>query len=1212
MRLYRYFPSFIIAVVVAIISLAAAVDCISEDLYSCYKDLNGDGVYDATGEVGLCSTTTTTADAVQLMICHLDATDCIIPSTAPAGTCPSLTDISYDAVTNQCCVPPKCQTNYSYDSSLGKCIYKSNGTCPALSTQDPTTGICSSTPHCDSPAVYSTTWLQCITTSAVICPINSVIDLDHDLCVANFSCPPNTTYKSTSNKCVNDTSGALAEPICPAQLTLNTTTNRCDADPPCSLQYDSALKQCIDAMTAAKCDADGIYDTITGMCKSAPTCPANTGQVYDSLSGKCVVTASAFCPTNGTFNRANNRCEAPQGCTTGSSEVTTDDMCLNTGPATTPPTCPTGTSFDSSSNECLTNAQCVASTSLNASSNNCESAPSCPTGTTYDSTTNLCTVVPPYTSASCAPGTTLDIPNGRCYKALPPCAWPSYYNAWMDKCVYPDVNACGAATGTYNTYSSFSCVATLTNYFYQPIWYPAYGLCVSNVCANPDLDGIALVIYSSTAYSCQAQWVSQPYDGYFMNYNTAIGPYCDIYANNPLTWPTGYGYALNPNDGYYRRAGYAVFCQIPTTFNGSRDRCEVAPTCPIGYTFSTTATSQASACVNYGTAPPICPSGTVFNGTTDRCEATPTCISGTAYNSSLHKCAVLPTCPTNFTFNGTSHTCESTERVCPLDNSLPCQNYNSKKMCSQLPCLSLSSASTTTILDPDSPTDSQTNDGTVDSNGDCNGQLIIFAGKPEYCRPAGLSTFGSDCCSSAHPGKFSQEEDCNTSLNDSVGSYKDTIDAYLTNDGSNINIEQRNAGYQQTSSPPNQTIPVVDGGPSTDFSLRRSSDYPEPTLNYSSVTQGGLTTVTTTYKSCLNAENEEPNCENLCSGSFVSSATSDPSMWNYQMRDKWLTCLNKGMSQSDCTNSSPFNYIELTQTYGNYTNDVHLEYNSLDTFSAATVPIFNIDTNAGSCNVVGNYNNSNCQFVCGTTQSGSDLMITVSYVYIPSNEVIETVAQVTKGSSGTSAQVMQQVYNICQTYSDLGQTYYTLGVKPPQIIASTSVAQNNVSKNMTALHVEWMPQVDNVWDQVMLMVDVWLGKAFNWLTSPCKTHELTTDTDRDAGKCHDVGSWCITDYFGYCTQRKTGYCCFGSKFARIIQEQGRPQIARFGADGGWGMASSPQCSGFTPEEFAMLDFSQMDMTEIFADIVEPIATDIANQVSSSINSYYNNTTSQSN
>jgi conjugal transfer mating pair stabilization protein TraN len=66
-----------------------------------------------------------------------------------------------------------------------------------------------------------------------------------------------------------------------------------------------------------------------------------------------------------------------------------------------------------------------------------------------------------------------------------------------------------------------------------------------------------------------------------------------------------------------------------------------------------------------------------------------------------------------------------------------------------------------------------------------------------------------------------------------------------------------------------------------------------------------------------------------------------------------------------------------------------------------------------------------------------------------------------------------------------------------------------------------------------------------------------------------------------CVQRNQSYCCFNSKLARILQEQGRAQIPSIG---GFGSAQSPNCRGFTTHEFQSLDFTKIDLTGYHAQI----------------------------
>jgi conjugal transfer mating pair stabilization protein TraN len=83
------------------------------------------------------------------------------------------------------------------------------------------------------------------------------------------------------------------------------------------------------------------------------------------------------------------------------------------------------------------------------------------------------------------------------------------------------------------------------------------------------------------------------------------------------------------------------------------------------------------------------------------------------------------------------------------------------------------------------------------------------------------------------------------------------------------------------------------------------------------------------------------------------------------------------------------------------------------------------------------------------------------------------------------------------------------------------------------------------------------------------------------GLCHSLGSWCSESFLGICTTKRKSSCCFLSKLTRILQEQGRAQIAK-----SWGTPKTPDCSGFTIEEFARLDLSQMDFTEVYKEFVE--------------------------
>lgn len=97
----------------------------------------------------------------------------------------------------------------------------------------------------------------------------------------------------------------------------------------------------------------------------------------------------------------------------------------------------------------------------------------------------------------------------------------------------------------------------------------------------------------------------------------------------------------------------------------------------------------------------------------------------------------------------------------------------------------------------------------------------------------------------------------------------------------------------------------------------------------------------------------------------------------------------------------------------------------------------------------------------------------------------------------------------------------------------------------------------------------------------CSQSDIMTSSLNKTGLCHYVGDYCSEKLpFIGCIERKDGYCCFNSKFAKLINEQGRAQLSK-----GWGSAKYPNCSGFTLDEFKQLDFSQIDLSPLYKEIV---------------------------
>ncbi len=98
--------------------------------------------------------------------------------------------------------------------------------------------------------------------------------------------------------------------------------------------------------------------------------------------------------------------------------------------------------------------------------------------------------------------------------------------------------------------------------------------------------------------------------------------------------------------------------------------------------------------------------------------------------------------------------------------------------------------------------------------------------------------------------------------------------------------------------------------------------------------------------------------------------------------------------------------------------------------------------------------------------------------------------------------------------------------------------------------------------------------------SQCSAEELTLSKNRSKNLCTYVGTYCAEKVAGKCIRKKSSFCCFGSRLARIIHEQGRPQLGL-----SWGDAKHPQCRGFTADEISRIDFSKLDLSELYEELL---------------------------
>lgn len=113
----------------------------------------------------------------------------------------------------------------------------------------------------------------------------------------------------------------------------------------------------------------------------------------------------------------------------------------------------------------------------------------------------------------------------------------------------------------------------------------------------------------------------------------------------------------------------------------------------------------------------------------------------------------------------------------------------------------------------------------------------------------------------------------------------------------------------------------------------------------------------------------------------------------------------------------------------------------------------------------------------------------------------------------------------------------------------------------------------------------------------CTAGEFILGCKIGKGVCHYVGSRCKIKVFGSCLQKMKNYCCFNSIIARIINEQGRPQIGK-----GWGSGKHPDCKGFMMDEFSKLDLSSVDFGEYQDDLIRELNPNVQEKYKKAVES----------
>ena len=1173
---------------------------------------------------------------------NVDQCEKLVQNDCPTG-------YSYDAARDVCQMAVNCGSDGALNPAKDRCESSPKWDCPNGFSYNSGIAKCAADPYCPEGTLFNTTSDRC-EAAVGSCPSGYTYNSGLDKCVASVVCPSGGSLNGNTDKC------ELASSVsCPSGWNYNNGTAKCEQVPSCTSpgSYNEAYDLCLATVTGTNCPTGYTWNEGYSSCIASPSC---VGGSYNAANNSCEAPLNYSCPDPAyTYNVSRGLCEKLPACSSGTYNSTYDKCLLDASTS-----CPVEYTYNAGRNRCEKTPECPAGTSYSVVTNRCEGLLSCASGT-YNSTSDNCVSYGSYAATL-----TYTCPNGGVVSGNT-CNVSSSYGATASNIWTQAVMLSFGATNGYYADKPFpeSVAVNYSNWGAPTTGYAAAPNPQAPTIAPSSLVEAGCPI-SATRYLYQSSGLNKKYDSYLLYNYTAIGWICGVSANT-YSCPTGgtlSGTNCNTSSSYNAIAQYscssgdtlsgttcntsstvAATCPSGTWLDGGVDKCVNAnPTCTggnfdgtddvcwapiiqncpaesvydsgIGQCVSTSVCSNglldAVSDVCFQSASTSCPGG--FSQSDGICVASAYCASPGTLNVSINYCSAAATldCPAEYAFSSPLNTCyqsancgsgslntsldkcqQSVSLVCPggyiLNGSTCLQAPVCSASGSYSPSLNLCDGSSNvcaspTILDTTSDVCYQAAScGTGELNtvtNKCEAPATVNCGDWAWDTAAGVC-FSSAVCSDGVYNAAANE--CQATITHNCGSY--------SWDSSALKCAQSVACPKDTSYPLNSTIQL---DPGLDICVSDTLHICSTGLTWNggsvlkceavpictgdgiynpekdSCFDGLNTCPLGTQYVCMNYSGVSRCSPNACvdAGGGATIETMDESMLKDDARDANGNCLG----QLYIFNGKASRCRPPGLTVGLINNCCQSdEVMTEDTGSTISNVASGIQTayEIGQVAYYGNALASGAAQMSAVTTSASGAVTSM------------TVVSTATGSTATISGAAAEGAYAAMASGTTGASAVTAGVE------AYAAALFNPATIIIAV-------------VVMVVMKVLMGKG-------CDQADIQTGMQEKAKQCHYVGDYCYKKYFFGCVQKAKSYCCFNSKMARIIQEQGRPQLTTFQPNGDWGAGSTPNCRGFTPDEFQALDFSRIDLSEYFADIQKDLTSKIQNsqqKITDNINKKY--------
>ncbi len=209
---------------------------------------------------------------------------------------------------------------------------------------------------------------------------------------------------------------------------------------------------------------------------------------------------------------------------------------------------------------------------------------------------------------------------------------------------------------------------------------------------------------------------------------------------------------------------------------------------------------------------------------------------------------------------------------------------------------------------------------------------------------------------------------------------------------------------------------------------------------------------------------------------------------------------------------------------------------------------------------------------------------TYVYDYMMDTEAYQAVSAKLMGAANAASTTASQADMLAEQTSEFssasyGVSYAGIGIAytGTATAAGTTVAGGATGTSSMSLGGGFQLQFNPI--GLYLYAAIKLYQAYQAALA-CDDEDYKTATLSKGKLCYPTKSFCAKKESGLfgstCVKYRTNQCCFNSKLARIINEQGRVQL---GLD-------IEDCDGFTLDQLEALDWSKIDLSEFIADMLE--------------------------